>query len=127
MSMPKRKKPRFMTAFFQCRKCGAITIPLPAAATIGNGFFCKIYKSDSSGIPCQACSRCNEFEWMPIETAPRNREIELRATIYHSQEHAKNTGIHQSEVTGRGRWLWGNHWSGILGGNLSHWKEGDNT
>lgn len=60
--------------------------------------------------------------WKDIATAPRDRELELRGKIAHSLEHQRNTGKATSEVTGRGRFLWEGHWSGILGGKPTHYR-----
>ncbi len=61
--------------------------------------------------------------WHPICTAPKNREIKLKGEVILSDEHFRNTGIRTSKVYGTGSWLWGEMWSGILGGKPSHWAE----
>ena len=64
----------------------------------------------------------DEKEWQPIATAPKDREIELRGWYDPSTE-AYRHGAHPGYTYGKGRWLWGNHWSGILGAHPTHWRE----
>ena len=58
--------------------------------------------------------------WQPIDTAPRDRDLKLKAFIEPSAEAYRN-GSRAFWTEGEGRWLFGNHWSGILGANPSHW------
>jgi hypothetical protein len=63
-----------------------------------------------------------EPEWLPIETAPHDRDIRLKAFITPSAAAYQN-GSRPHWTYGTGRWLHSNHWSGILGASPSHWME----
>lgn len=65
----------------------------------------------------------DEREWQPIATAPKGRDIELRGWYEPSAE-AHRHGARAGYTYGNGRWLFGNHWSGIVGANPTHWREG---
>jgi len=60
--------------------------------------------------------------WMPIESAPKDREVRLRGRYEPSAEAYRN-GARACDVMGVGRVMWGNRWSGILGGRPTHWME----
>lgn len=59
--------------------------------------------------------------WLPIATAPLDREIELRGEYIPSDEAARN-GATRGAVYGTGRFLAGT-WTNILGGKPTHWRE----
>lgn len=61
-------------------------------------------------------------QWQPIETAPYDREIKLRAFIVPS-DYAQQNGSKPHLVEASGRFMWQGLWSGILTGKPSHWME----
>lgn len=65
------------------------------------------------------------MEWIDINSAPRDKEIELR-TWYEPSTEAKRNGAkaHWSECTGH--FIWEGLWSGVLGGKPSHWRKTTN-
>ncbi len=60
--------------------------------------------------------------WQPIATAPRDREVYLAAYVTPS-EAAKANGARAIWSCGVGRWLFGDHWSGVLSANPQWWRE----
>lgn len=65
----------------------------------------------------------NISHWQPIITAPRDRVVKLRGRVFFREAHAKNTGISDMIVHGEGRWLYGEKWTGFLGGMPTEWME----
>ena len=61
-------------------------------------------------------------DWLPIESAPRDRDIRLAAYYQPSDEAARN-GAKPGWDYGTGRWIYGGIWSGILGAKPTWWKE----
>lgn len=65
----------------------------------------------------------------PISEAPLDREVELKG-VYHPSPEAARHGAMECDLLGRGRAIHlspenhsGWHWSGILGGNPTHFRE----
>lgn len=63
------------------------------------------------------------MKWQPINTAPKDKEILLRAVVRLSAEHFRNTGLYAYIDIQKGRHCFGQTWAGVLGGKPSHWKE----
>lgn len=66
--------------------------------------------------------------WQTIDTAPRDREVEV-AQYYTPSDYAALHGAKPQWFYGIGRFLFdssrgpGGHWSGVLGGYPTHWRE----
>jgi hypothetical protein len=67
-------------------------------------------------------SGTQDNDWQYIDTAPKDRDIELRGWYEPSAEAFWN-GSRPGYTYGTGRWLWRSFWSGIIGGNPTHWRE----
>lgn len=62
--------------------------------------------------------------WLPIDSAPRDRDVQL-AAYYQPSAEAYRNGSRPFWAFGTGRWLFRDHWSGVLGGNPTWWKPAD--
>lgn len=105
-----------------CKGCG-----LP----VDTDFDTDCYDNPAEQCACKSCREHGKpiHGWMPIASAPRDRDIDLAGYIEPSAEAYRN-GSRAHWATGRGRSLWPTRtsehglWSGIIGGAPTHWAEG---
>lgn len=81
------------------------------------------YENPSEVCVCHSCIEAGEpiDGWLPIETAPKDRDVALAGYITPSAEAYRNgSRAHWTFANGRD---FGFTWTGILGGKPSFWKE----
>jgi hypothetical protein len=73
----------------------------------------------------QALSEQQGSGWLDIESVSKDVEVLVYATIHHSAEHKKNTGIETTRIISIARYLSISDgkgvWCGVLGGQPTHW------
>src|SRR5665213_1337069 len=97
-----------------CKSCGNF---------VNTDFDVDCYDNPAEQCHCEICRNNGESikGWMDIESAPLDHDIQLAVYITPSPEAHRN-GSRASWAFGEGRYI-GHTWTGILGGNPSHWKE----
>lgn len=98
-----------------CQVCGQL---------VDTDFDVDCYDNPAELCACVICREAGEYPdgWRDIETAPHDRVIELAAYIVPSTE-AQRNGSRAFWANGKGQKLHWDHWTGILGGHPSHWRE----
>ena len=98
-----------------CKACGDF---------VDTDFDVDCYDNPAEQCHCERCREAGEpiDGWLAIETAPHDREVELASYIVPSPAAVAN-GSWSFWDKGKGRHLWGDKFTGILGSTPSHWRE----